>query len=163
MLGFPRPTDNGFSELQWGSLTLHKKPIDLMGSDHGHKYQHKVLVEFPWPASSMKKIENCIRSQPLFSSLPLATLPETDQPCTYLTGESMMQGTILESIWHSRAATSQQNHWPSTSEIQLLSALLLRNATQNNFIHVFSPSSTLKMNEKGIQIGIQNWKGQGIW
>ena len=87
--------------LQHGRIILHKKgTINLTKTDNGLDSQPmKILVEFPWPASSMNQIESCIKSKPLFSHLSLSRLPETDRPKHYLQDKSTMHGTIHEPIW----------------------------------------------------------------
>ena len=123
-----------------GSLLLCKKgTIDLTNINNGSDYKTtKILVEFPWPASSMNQIESCIKSKPLISHLSLSPLPETDCPYSYLQDASTMHGTIYESIWQKW----HHNHWLSMAEMQLFSALMMRNTTENKFVHVFSPSIT---------------------
>ena len=58
-----------------------------------------------------------------------------------------MRGNILEEIWLARPP----NHWLTTQEIQLLSALMMRNPTGNKFVHMFSPSIT-KIMENTFQL-----------
>ena len=103
----------------------------------------KTLVSFPWPTSNMKKIESCIKSKPLFSHFSLSQLEETKRPYQYLIDKSMMQGAIIKSVWQQWPT----NHWLSTAAIQLLSALMMRNTTENKFVHVFSPTITKMMQE----------------
>ena len=95
----------------------------------------KILIEFPWPSTSMNRIESCIKTKALFSHLSLSRLPETDRPYHYLRDKSTLHGTVYEDIWKN----CERNHWLSTAEIQLLSAVLTRNSLHNKYVHVLSP------------------------
>ena len=132
--------------LLWhGRIVLCKKAtINQTNTDIGSDSKtDKTLVEFPWPMSNMKKIGSCIKSKPLLSHFSLLWLEETERPYHYLIDKSTMQGAIDESIWQKQA----NNHWLSTAEIQMLSAVMMQNTNENKFIHFFLLMITMMMKE----------------
>ena len=138
-----------FFLLRGGRIVLRKiATIDLTMTNEGMaSVKTKILIEFPWPSTSMKRVESCIKTKALISHLSLSQLPETDRPYHYLQDKSTLHGTIYEDIWKNRG----HNHWLSTAEIQLLSAVLTRNSLHNKYAHVLSPDIT-KIIQKTFQM-----------
>jgi hypothetical protein len=129
-----------FFQLKQGKLILQTPTIDLTETVTQGR---KVFVKFPWAASSMRKIEDCVKKRPLFNCLSFMPLPETDRPLADRMSKSTLNGWIEKEYWET--IESQPNHWLATKEIQLLSAIFLRNRTEQNAVHVIPPDITLRM------------------
>jgi hypothetical protein len=94
-----------------------------------------VFLRFPWPASSMKNIENCVKNRPMFHCLSFTPLPDTDHPLPYVMSMSTPYGYIENDYWQKEA--SRPGHWLSSMEVKLLSAFFLRNtAPEHKSVHV---------------------------
>jgi hypothetical protein len=124
-----------FFQLKWGMLILPKWKNEQKEDD--------VFLKFPWPASSMKKIENCVKNRPFFHCLSFMPLPETDHPLPYVMSRSTLNGWIENEYWRMKA--TQPGHWLASHEILLLSAFFLRIGLEQNLVHVFSPDHTKHM------------------
>jgi hypothetical protein len=141
---FPKEHSMDFFDLLHGNLRLPTLPTDITTDKITPDVPNDVFVEFPWPASSMKKLENCIKAQPFLSSLSGPELPNTERPYFFPKGKTFMLGTITGTFWKG-AIKNEGKHWLCSSEIMFLSALFLRNTSQNKHVHVFSPDWTLRM------------------
>ena len=127
-----------FFQLKGGMLKyrMEKSIVGKQGEEGNHYF-----LKYPWPASSMKKIENCVKNRPLFDCLSFMPLPETDHPLPYgISRSTLLYGWIPKDHWKTTA--SQPTFWLATQEIQLLSALFLRNGTEHNSVHVLPPDQT---------------------
>ena len=118
---------------------MEKSIVGKQGEEGNHYF-----LKYPWPASSMKKIENCVKNRPLFDCLSFMPLPETDRPLPYRMSTSRLTYGWISNKWRNTTA-SQPNYWLQTSEIQLLSAFFLRNSTEHNSVHVIVPDYTTSM------------------
>jgi hypothetical protein len=104
-----------------------------------------VFLRFPWPASSMKKIENCVKNRPMFHCLSFMPLLDTGCPLSYVMSMSTPYGYIKNDYWQKKA--SLPGHWLNEMEVKLLlSAFFLRNtAAEHKSVHVISPDLTCHM------------------
>jgi hypothetical protein len=141
---FPKEHNMDFYDLHCGRLIVPTPSIDLTLDAITEEISKDVYLRFPWPASSMKRIEDCVINKPILSTLSGPALPYTDRPYPYQKGSTRLLSSITASFWK-RATDGNERHWLCTDEIVFLSALLLRNTSENKFVHVLSPDWTLRM------------------
>jgi hypothetical protein len=123
-----------FFQLHHGQLNLPKQQtkIDLTPeSDSRSASTWKLYnyAKFPWPSSSIKRIEQYIDAHPILSGLSGDALPLTDRPLSTQRSMSRMSGQIVGECRTMLNSTS----WLSTDEVQFLLAFLMRNHDHDCF------------------------------
>jgi hypothetical protein len=136
-----------FFKLSQGRLNYSQTLlIDLTISDSKSvlTWKNYQYAKFPFPYSSMKRIEGYLESRPILKWLSREPLPLTDRPLSITRSMSTMSGMIIGQRRSLLNATS----WLSTDEIQFLFAFCMRNPESNSgLFHVLGPSITHKISE----------------
>jgi hypothetical protein len=132
-----------FFKLSQGWLNYSQTLIDLTISDSKSvlTWKNYQYTKFPFPYSSMKRIEECLESQPILKWLSGEPLPLTDSPLSIPRSMSTMSGMITGQ----RCSLLNAKSWLSTDEIQFLFAFCMRNPESNSgLFHVLGPSLPTK-------------------
>ena len=113
-----------------------------LDSDSASTWKIYFYAQFPWPFTSMKRIEGHLDSRPILKGLSGDPLPLTDHPLSI--HRSMSR--ISRQINGKRQTMMDSTSWLSTDEIQFLLAFLLCNEENNSGVfHVLGPMITHKV------------------